>query len=490
MTNLSAAIHEATYPEPVKWTGTPGKHQEIGVDRCLNQGMHALFWDPGAGKTYGTLHVAKTFYLEGLIDLLVVICPNSVKQVWPPEAEKWMPGIDLHIQVMAQGLKPVRPKNFKGLEILVVAIESLSAGGMFAKIMEYIKGRKPMCALDEASKIKNPTSNRTKNATKIGWSCYYRYILTGTPVTQGPHDLYAQFRFLDPKIIGIDKWTAFRARYCEMGGFENRQIVAYRNLDELMDKIRPYAHYVKLEECTDIPEKIYHKIRVDLSPEQRAAISELKEEGSIVVEALGVELYVEMALERMTRIQQIVGGSLPHMDAENGGYKVIPMPGKNPKMEALLNYIEELPAGTKAMVWARFEPERERIYNELAKLYGAHAVQRFDGSTDENTRKSNVLRMQNDPTLLFLVGNPTVMGIGLTLTAAKYSLMFSNTFSREDRVQLENRNHRTGQTNHCVYVDFEANVKEDRMILKAVEAKQKLSDMVEDSIRRGELVLT
>jgi SNF2 family DNA or RNA helicase len=273
-----------------------------------------------------------------------------------------------------------------------------------------------------------------------------------------------------------------------IGGFENRQIVGYQNLEELMERIRPSCQYVRLEDCVDIPAKIYQKVSVPLSPEQKSAIRELKEEGSIVVESLGVELYVDMALERMTRIQQIVGGSLPYIDVENGGYETMPMPGKNPKMEAMFDYIESLGEGEKCLIWARFTPERDRIMERLIKEYGENSVVRYDGKISDADRKIAVTRLQEDPDCRFFLSNQTVGGIGLTLTKAKYSLNYSNTFSSEDRVQMENRNHRTGQKDHCVYVDFEADVKEDKMILKALFEKKSLSDMVRESIENRDSV--
>lgn len=466
----------------VNWVGTPGHHQIRGVCLGLHHNEFALFWEPGGGKTYASVHIAKTRYARQEIDLLVVFCPNSIKQVWPREFSKWAPEMPQKYQVMQSGMVLKRPVG-DGLEIIVVAIEAMSQGKAYQKLMAYMKGRKTMVICDESSRIKNPASVRTKNATNVAWSAWYRLILTGTPVLQGPHDLFAQMRFLNPAIIGITRWAAFKARYCIMGGFENRKIIQYVNVDELVGKIKPYADLVRLEECTDIPEKIYTKIPVPLSDEQRQAIRQLKDEGSLVIDHMGVELYVEMALERMTRIQQIVGGSLPTLDPETGKYKTVPLEGRIPKLDAMLDYIEDLPEGTKCIIWARFAPERDRIEAALVEKYGRNAVVRYDGTVCDADRKTAEERMQTDPDCLFFVGNQQVAGIGITLTAAKYALTYSNTFSSEDRIQMENRNHRTGQNDHCRYVDFEAMVKEDRMITKALALKKDLSEFVKDNMK-------
>lgn len=471
---------------PVQWIGTPMGHQITGVEHALQKNEFAFLWEPGAGKTYGTVHVAKTRRRMGQIDLVVVICPNSIRQVWPREFAQWAPDIQVEVKLPKTKDKLVRPHQ-DTLEVIVIGVESLSQGGTYNKIMEYIKGRKAMVVCDESSRIKNPASNRTKNATNIAWSAWYRLILTGTPVLQGPHDLFAQFRFLNPEIIGFKKWAAFKARYCVIGGFENRQIVGHTNVDELVGRIKPYAQMIRLEDCVDIPHKIYNKIPVELSDEQRQYIRQLKDEGTLVIEELGTELYVEMALERMTRIQQIVGGSIPYWDEADGKYKSRPLQGKIPKLEAMLDYIEGGADDHKYLIWARFTPERDRICAALADIYGPDSVVRFDGEVkDEATRKLAVDRLQTDPRCRFFVGNQAVAGIGLTLTAAKTALNYSNTFSAEDRIQMENRNHRTGQTEHCIYVDFEAMVKEDRMITKALALKQDLAEYVKASMQRGQ----
>lgn len=471
---------------PVNWVGTPMSHQVEGVHQALENNEFAFLWEPGAGKTYGTVHVAKTRFRMGQIDLVIVLCPNSIRQVWPSEFAKWAPDIQVEVKLPKPKDKLVRPKG-DVLEVIVVAIESLSQGGTYNKLMAYIKDRRAMVIDDESSRIKNPSSIRTKNATNIAWSAWYRMILTGTPVLQGPHDLFAQFRFLNPEIIGFKKWAAFKARYCLIGGFENRQIVGHVNIDELVARIKPYAQMIRLEDCVDIPHKIYRKIPVPLSDEQRSYIRQLKDEGTLVLENLGTELYVEMALERMTRIQQIVGGSIPFWDEEIGKYRSRPLEGKIPKLEAMLDYIEDGANDHKYLIWARFTPERDRICEALSKIYGEQAVVRFDGEVkDENLRKEAVRRLQTDPTCRFFVGNQAVAGIGLTLTAAKTALNYSNTFSAEDRIQMENRNHRTGQDEHCIYVDFEAMVKEDRMITRALALKQDLAEYVKSSMQRGQ----
>lgn len=473
--------------------GTPMSHQRDWIKNFWGVPESALFWEPGAGKTYAVAHMAAARFLHSQIDLVVVIAPNSVKQVWKRETDKFS-SVPTVVQVYEAGKDIKRPAGAAGkLEYLVLAVESLSQGNTYNRVMAYVKGRQAMCVMDESSRIKNAKSERTKRATAIGWSCFYRLILTGSPITQGPHDLFAQMRFLDPAIIGIKNYTAFKARYCVMGGFQNRKIVQYQHLDELMDKVRPHCDVILLKDVADIPDKIYKKLIVSPSPEQRRAIAELRDQGFTYVPGKDVELIVEMALEKMTRIQQITGGNLPY--PTDDGYSTRPMPGANPKLEALIDFIDnDLPEGDKALIWARFTPERDQICARLAKEYGEDSFVRYDGQTSDADRITAIDKFQgaaekgikHDPKCRFFVGNQTVAGIGLTMTIAKYSIGYSATFSAEDRIQTENRNHRKGQTEHCIYIDIEMQIKEDRMIMRAVEAKIDVGQLVFKALQEGE----
>lgn len=483
-----------------EFVGNPMSHQFRWLRENWLKPESALFWEPGAGKTYAVIHMASARFLHEQIDLVVILCPNSVKQVWKRETDKFS-SVPTVVQVYEPGKDVKTPRHAEGkLEYLVVAIESLSQGHTYNRVMAYIKGRNAMCVCDESSRIKTAQSIRTKHATSIGWSCYYRLILTGSPITQGPHDLFAQMRFLDPGIIKMKNFTAFKARYCIMGGFQNRKIVQYQNLGQLMDLVRPYCDVVKLADIADIPHKIYKRLIVSPSKEQLKAIEEIRDNNCVLVPGTKdengqqLELLVEMALERMTRIQQITGGNIAY-PLKEGGYGSKPMIGSNPKLDALEDFLkEDLPEDKKALIWARFTPERDAIIKMLTEKFGEDSFVIYDGRTKDADRIAAIDRFQgapekgieHDPKVRFFVGNQTVAGLGLTLTRGIYSIGYSNTFSAEDRIQMENRNHRTGQEEHCIYVDIEMKIKEDRMIMRAVDGKINLANLVATAITSGE----
>ena len=221
--------------------------------------------------------------------------------------------------------------------------------------------------VDESSKIKTHSATRTKKCITLGSLSEYRLILTGTPVTQGLHDLFAQMQFLHTGILNCKSYFQFKNMYCVMGGFENRSIIGYQRREELMGLISPYVDVVTKEDALpDLPPKVYQTIEVELTKEQKVAIEELKQ--IMRTESEGKELTVNTVLERLTRYQQIIGGNFPFNDEETGGYGVTPIPGKNPKLDALVELIEPL-EGEKVIIWARFRPELQAISERLASIY-------------------------------------------------------------------------------------------------------------------------
>ena len=247
----------------------------------------------------------------------------------------------------------------------------------------------------------------------------------------------------------------------------------------LLDKIRPYVDYVTKEQCLDLKPKVMAEpLRVKPTDEQKHVMTQLRTEFSM--EDRDKEITVSTVLERMLRYQQVIGGSFPF--EEDGEYHVQPISGKNPKMEAMLEYIADIPKNAKVIVWARFVPEINYIIEALQDEYDPESVVSFYGKTTPEERKENSIAFQKNPKVRFIVSNQTVGGYGQTWTAATFVIYYSNTFSYEDRYQSEDRAHRKGQTNHVTYQDIEMDVPQDKMILKAIRKKRDLAEIVEEEL--------
>jgi SNF2 family DNA or RNA helicase len=466
----------------------PMGHQVVALKRAWKKPHFALFHEMGTGKTFTTINLAAGRFLKDQIDSLVVICPTPIKLVWELELEKMCPVPYEVLTVQAGQASKEKLLYFTehktdALKVVIVGVEALSQGNAFTVVRNFAKLNRPMAVCDESSKLKNAKTNRTKNAAAIARECLYRIILTGTPITQGMEDLFGQFQFLHPKIIGMRSYFQFRNMYCVMGGFEGKQVLGYQNTDALMKKVSPYIDIVKKDEVLDLPPKLFERIGVEPTKQQLKLIADLKHE--FMANQDDKELMTRTVLERLTRFQQIIGGNFP-FNEEEGGYSTEPIQGPNPKIDAVMDLLEDLPLDTKVIIWARFIPEIELIRDRLRAKFGDQSTVTFYGKDGDDERKTSVHNFQVGDAR-FMVSNPSLGGMGQTWTAATVVIYYSNSFSYEDRMQSEDRAHRKGQEHPVTYIDIEVNHPYDRMILAAVKRKGGIAKFVEESIYANQL---
>mgnify|MGYP003132529772 CR=1 FL=1 len=475
------------FPTDFKFKTKPMSHQMDALNAAWHNHNFALFMEMGTGKTWIDIMLMCAYYMEGSIDAAAVICPTAIKPVWKMELEKHCPlTVDpLVLESGDYGAYKRWKDNGHDFKILIIGIEALSQGGAKDILSEFVQEYDTMVTVDESSRIKNPKAKRTTVCWDIAGHAAYRMAMTGTPITQGIQDLFAQFRFLSWEIIGMTSYFVFRNRYCILGGFEGKQIIGYMNVPELIGLTAPYVFQVQKKDVLDLPDKVYQTRLVEPSTAQKKAIKELGDIMETTVDDITLE--VETILERMTRYQQIAGGNFPYPiidpKTELITYKTKPMPGKNPKLEELKSVIEE--TGGKVVIWARFIPEMEVIETALKKAYGFHSTVTYRGGMSTEERQIVMVKFQDpNDSVRFFVVNQQTGSMGLTLTASHTVIFYSNSFSYEDRVQAEDRNHRIG-TKHAVdYIDLTLNHKVDQMIIEALAKKKGMAEYVTEEIKR------
>lgn len=466
----------------------PLDHQLEALLRSLVQDNFALLMDPGTGKSKVMIDDAACYFLEGKCNAAMVICPNSIKSNWREEIEKHSSiGYDVHVY------DSTRKKDFDewmsepfadGLKWVIMPVESFSQGDAHKYAEKFAMLTRPVLYVDESSRIKSHDANRTKAITKLGRAFKRRRIATGTAVTKGPQDLYSQYTFMDPDIIGGSSFYAFRNRYCVMGGFKQKQIVGTQNEDELLQLISPYTFRASKAECLNLPPKVYQIRRVEPNPEQKLAYKELKKEG--YTERDGRVVSFTNALVRDLRLQQISSGFFPGAKLVDGvvvdnEVSIEPFPGKNPKVEELLQVVDEIDG--KVIVWCRFQREVTMVAQALSKI--APTVMFYGlNTTEENTLARQ--RFMNDPDVRFFVGTQSAGGIGITLTSASTVVYMSNTFMLDDRIQSEDRAHRIGQnSNSVLYIDILiAGDWVDTKVLDALKNNRNYADWLMEEIAK------
>lgn len=468
----------ARYP----YRNKPFTHQAAYLQRFWQHREVALFAEMGTGKSFMLINNAALLYDRGDINGMLIVAPKGVYRNWyKSEIPKHMPE---HVPYKMACWNPSPRKAEKiemeqmlnhldGLRILIMNIEAFSTEKGMAFAKTFLRVTTSFMAVDESTTIKTPNAKRTKNIVKVGRDARYRRIATGSPVTKSPLDLYAQCEFLGADCLNMPSFYAFQARYAvlverKMATHTFKQVVGYRRLDELHHKLESFSFRVTKDECLDLPDKIYLRREVELTAEQRKAYDQMKLMALSVLDQ-GI-VSTNNALTQLMRLHQICCG---HTKLDDG--TEIDFPSN--RIEELLAALEEVDG--KVIIWANYRKDIERIRLRLQEAYGMTSVASYYGDTDAEERQEIVTRFQ-DPNddLRFFVGNPRTGGYGLTLTAAKTVVYYSNNFDLEVRLQSEDRAHRIGQTSKVTYIDLITPGTVDEHIVKALRNKINIASAV------------
>jgi SNF2 family DNA or RNA helicase len=532
----------------------------------------AIFWEQGTGKSKLTIDTACWLWHKGLIDGVLVVAPNGVHRNWvESELPEHLPNSLLkvtsciHYQSTKSDTKWHKAAiqkltNHTGFAWLTISYDAFMTAEGKKTLINFLDRRKVLYVLDESHNIKTPDIARTKSILKSAKYAPFRRLLTGTPIAQGPFDIYSQLQFLDSSFWanhGLGTFTEFKTHYGVFGKVWNPNIKkkfnpktqrwercdgadvpllkSYRRLDELHDLLGPISSRVTKDDVLDIPPKLYSKRWFTMSPEQSKIYAQMKEEFIVwltlgdktpepVIEAkpngccpscLGAReinfegfiyqcpdcadvetgqdgthaVIASMAMTRLLRLQQIASGYLPTDDTDEPLYVV---PGANRRLDALMDVIED--AAGKVIVWARFKLDIDLIMDALAQK-GISAV-RYDGQVNDDGRAESKARFQGERAIYengqvvarepipveeqarVFVGNPAVGATGLTLTAARTVVYYSNSFKLIDRLQSEDRAHRIGQLNKVYYVDLVAEGTVDEHIVKSLREKFNIASQI------------
>ncbi|QGH72167.1 MAG: chromatin remodeling complex ATPase like protein [Caudovirales sp. ctOwN3] len=484
----------------------PLAHQMDAFAVSKDKKAFALLCEQGTGKSKMAIDKTAYLYGRGQVDAFLIIAPNGVHRNWIlNEIPKHMPDYTQSVCAWyASSMKVGERKAFEKLyepghflRVLAINIEAVSTEKGRKVIEKFLRTFNVHMLVDESSKIKHYSTQRTKHLIKLGKLAKFKTISTGTPVTQSPLDIFSQFLFLDEHILHTSSFYAFKARYAELldesspilrhikqrtGGRHTPQIVAtdkqgrplYKNLDELQRFIEPYSFRVLKKDCLDLPEKIYVRRYFDLEAEQKKLYKDIKE--NLRIEFSDGNFEAMNKLTAVLRLQQVACGLTPVSDEKSAIMApIFQNPEDNPRIKVLLDIIEELQG--KAIIWARFKKDIEQIAKVLEKEYPGSTVLYY-GEVDSDTRSEGVKRFQEDPAVRFFIGTQAAGGTGLTLTEASSVIYYSNSFSLEDRLQSEDRAHRIGQKNNVTYYDIEAVDSVDNRIITALRMKKDVASMI------------
>jgi SNF2 family DNA or RNA helicase len=351
--------------------------------------------------------------------------------------------------------------------VWIVGLESVSSSDRVTLALNKLITERTFVAVDESTGIKGHRARRTERLTLMAERARYRLIMTGTPLTQGVEDLFAQMRFLSPAILGYRSWYSFAANHLEYSKQFRGKIVRAHNTGLLAAKIAPYAYQIG-KECLDLPPKLHKPWRFDLTLEQRRAYHEAKH-----------TLFLDLAYEDVSSyqiyllfnaLQQIVCGFWRHPVRGLEQYQ-------HDRLDMLLLAVGRIPADEKIIVWAKYLHCIDEIVETLEPLGG---VARWDGRMTERERDVQLARFRGEARVF--VATPATGGYGLTLNEAHHVVFYTNSFKYAERIQAEDRCHRYGQRQAVTYHDLVARGSIDERIEAALRRKENVLESFRDKV--------
>ncbi len=464
-----------------KFKTKPYAHQLTALEKSWNKETYAYFMEMGTGKTKVLIDNLAMLYDKGKVDGALIIAPKGVIGTWyKQEIPNHLPNHIENVSVMWQSLITKKQKNnldalFKAeekLHILIMNVEALSTSKGTEFAARFLNSHKTLMAIDESTTIKNSSAKRTKNILALSKYAKYRRIMTGSPVTKNPLDLYSQCEFLSPWLLNFQSFYAFRNRYAEMKTIHARgrsiQVVhKFQNIGELSDKLKGFSYRVLKEDCLDLPDKIYIKRNIALTSEQLKLYQQMKTMALAVLN--GKQVTSVTVLTQLMRLHQITCG---HFTADDGSTQLV----KSNRITELMDVLEEVEG--KAIIWANYQHDITNIIKAIVEKYDEESIVDYYGLTPQEDRQENIQQFQNNPKCRFLIGTPQTGGYGITLTAANTVIYYSNGYDLEKRLQSEDRAHRIGQKKTVTYVDLICEDTVDEKIVKALRNKINIASEV------------
>lgn len=511
----------------------PYRHQVLGVEALIKStdpeserllpNCFALFDEMGNGKTLQVIYAACELYRRGEIDRVLVVAPASVRVVWfdPDLGEiakhAWR---DIFIRVTEYHSKMrswVREATHTTLlrrdplEFVITNYDFIRRDEKRERLERFC-GPRTWLVLDESAAIKNHKAQQTKACWKLRQKCGRVVILNGTPIANNPLDMFSQMRMLHPQILACQSFFHFRSRYALMGGYLAKQIVGWRDLEDLQRRIKPYALRRLKSDALDLPDKLPPTIlTATLTDHTWRLYRDMRDDMVAWLDANTLASAAQAGVKAL-RLSQIVSGFVgglragvwrdsasldddwsadstrtlsPSADEVQDDLMTARPLGRE-KLDAVLQWIGERlneDPHFKLLAWCRFRFELQRLCVAIHEQFPQVVMGKIWGgqTRDERNEALQLLDPRTTPQApVVVVGTPASGALGLNLTAAHYVIYVSHDYSLKTRLQSEDRVHRPGQTHHVSYTDVMAvgpagQKTIDHAVIKALRQKNDLA---------------
>lgn len=432
-----------------KFKTKPYNHQVLALRKLLKKKRGGgLFMEMGTGKTKVAIDYACIREMKGEITQVLVLGPLSTLGVWDAEIRKHSPTDTLKWKVL--NYDKARMQHY------------------LRQLFDYCRQGPTLLVCDEGHKLKNPQSKQSKAAYAISKRCACSLVLTGTPITKHPLDVFGELRVVDDSILGTS-WGVFKKTYAMYGGFGGYQLIKYMNLKGLRKRIDPHIFIAKKNDCLDLPKRTHEIVPVDLHRsrkvyEQMARDSVVEFENGSVAEA-------PIVLTRLLRLSQCTGG---YLRTDDGTYTRV---GEE-KKEAFAGLIKEMQEQDrkKIVVFVRFLNELRDAAHVCAEH--GYKVLPFYGGVKRNVRDQRIAQFDEAEEPTVFIAQIQAGSLGISLVAASEAIFYSHTYDYAEFAQACDRLHRIGQSHPVTYYHLIARDTVDEAIWLALKTKRNVAELV------------
>lgn len=429
--------------------------QRVALDKAYDQKGYGFFLEPGMGKTAIVMAEFTDLTEKDKVDLLVVICPNTLRSNWAAEAEKF--GFKYEVS-MFPNPAPERGMWIVNYEKLVTASVDL--------LYNTVCKRNTYLVCDESHRIKNPKAKSTKAALALFSRAKVQRVMTGTPMANNVVDLWPQLRAIDKHGIHKNPYT-WRNHYGIMGGWMGKVVVGVQREDELKELLDSCSFQAKKTDwMKTLPPKAYYTLGYEMTTTQRKAYNEIYRDRFLTID--DKEVTAQIVITALMKMQQITSG----FTIDDNGDVIDLVGAKNPKLLAVEDALEDIEG--KVIMFAHYRHTIDMLYGR----FGAEAV-KIVGGMDRRDIEAVKTAFNTDDKVKYLIAQTSTAKEGLTLLGTEKNpchttIFVENTYSLIDRTQAEDRNHRHGQTAEQVsYYDLSGSDIESR-IVSALQNKRDL----------------
>lgn len=493
------------------WKTEPYEHQKSFLKFSEKHGQMLLLDQPGLGKTKQSLDLIANRILAGQIKkALIVVGVSGLQYNWLTEVKKHTDLVGYILGTRPVGKSGIQTKIGSGkdkvddakrinkmtAQVLITNIESLRNTSITDALKQQVQdGVIGMVVVDEVHRCRNPKAKQTEGLLEL--DTHYKLGLTGTPIVNSPLDLFAMMKWLKRT---VPPKTYFEAKYCIKGGFENKQVVGFKNLEDLSFDFDKWTLRRTKKECLDLPDKTVQTLYVDLLPEQARLYKEIQKDlrervSEIMVSASPMGQLV--GLKKATSCPPRVLDASP-MDPLSAGFPQLSQatsclpkvfnaypPEACAKLEALLNIVEEVTSSGQKVVIFCYQVFTIDYLDWALRKHGYNPALIY-GAISNEIRNSNEQAFQTIPECNIILGNYQTMGTGLNLTAGSTIVEYELPWTAADEEQAQDRCHRIGQFNPVNVIRLVTRNTYDEINEGIVDGKYQLSETITESGRRHE----